>query len=760
MNTFKYTPDEDVKVHEEGAIRLICKAFQSHENGLPEWLKNSADAYAGEDAPEQKRVILVIFEDGHRGMSPSISCLDFVGMTSDTIENKFRIWADPEAARRGRKTAGIQGGHGNGGKCYLTQMFDQYALINTVKGRRGNRYGVVSSSIKFGYIPDRQSGRDFPVSNLKVALVELLNKFRCTFDNLPKSALEALNMADGFTLISGYGPKGYGNKIHVDHLLESLRDHPQMIQTLEMCKVYIIENGNLVNGDNALSLPEIPPMKGAEKPRIIPIPKDLKDPVSGQKISIVGEGNVAQGNLILKTSDVSMRWSRKGRHIIIYKSQSGYIGYDSISDLDVQSPYRDYIYGECHIEALEPYKQNDRGHLALSPLTRAVKQFISQQVELYAKEFEARDRKEYGREEKDAISKMNEALDRWKNRFLNELMQGLWGAGAGKDTAIPPSPPLPTGKPIRLELSLSHRKAGVGVAFRPTLKFYDEKGRRIRPIAFRWVSEDNNVAMVDEDLMIINTFAFGKTEIWAETIHGKLKSNKFPLEVVRIQDIQLSPSTIEVPAGNRQKIDGICHLANGEETSDVYLEWTENNPNIARVSASGLVFGFSPGKTEVIAGDDKCLSKNPTLIKVIPSRSGDKGNEKGRGYPIVLVSGFNNDPSTDEPVSFSKNDPPVWQRPQDVDRNIWWINSSAPLARLYLDTSKGYGHESIAWRMYHVERYIDAIVQIALTHGPIDKESLSVNDWILMWGAQVAEIQAAAAADLPSFITMGELPRV
>src|SRR5712691_3098898 len=98
-----YTPDEDVKVHEENAIRLICSAFQSHESGLPEWLKNSADAYARDDAPQAKRVIVVIFDYGRKGHSPSISCLDFVGMTSVAIEENFRIWADPEAAARGAK---------------------------------------------------------------------------------------------------------------------------------------------------------------------------------------------------------------------------------------------------------------------------------------------------------------------------------------------------------------------------------------------------------------------------------------------------------------------------------------------------------------------------------------------------------------------------------------------------------------------------------------------------------------------------------
>ena len=62
MDKLVYTPDNDIKVHEEGAIKLICSHFQSHENGLPEWLKNSADAYARTNAPEHKRVVFVIFD--------------------------------------------------------------------------------------------------------------------------------------------------------------------------------------------------------------------------------------------------------------------------------------------------------------------------------------------------------------------------------------------------------------------------------------------------------------------------------------------------------------------------------------------------------------------------------------------------------------------------------------------------------------------------------------------------------------------------
>jgi len=149
MTQLIYTPDDDVKVHEENAIRLICTPFQSHENGLPEWIKNSADAYARENFPLEKRNILIVFDDAHRKTKASITCIDFVGMTSTDIEKHFRNWADPEAATRGSLSKEVQGGHGNGGKCYMTQMFEDHSYLFTIKSGKKSKYGVAGGSIKF-----------------------------------------------------------------------------------------------------------------------------------------------------------------------------------------------------------------------------------------------------------------------------------------------------------------------------------------------------------------------------------------------------------------------------------------------------------------------------------------------------------------------------------------------------------------------------------------------------------------------------------
>jgi hypothetical protein len=758
MSQFEYTPDDDVRIHEAGTIKLLCTAFLSHESGLPEWLKNSADAYAREDASEQKRVIVIIFNFGRKSLRPSISCLDFSGMTSNTIIDHFRNWASPDAALQGAKTSAVQGGHGNGGKCYMTHMFEDYSQLYTVKQSKGNIYGVKGGSIRFGFIPNPNDGRDFSVPNIRHEIEKVLSTLGCPLHNFSNESLEALELADGFTLVTGVGPRGYGNKIPYRQLIVNLKDHTQMIQTLNSCKVFVVVNGEPFDRGKRLTLPRISPMKGAEEPRIIQVPDVLEDPISGEQISTTNGNVMPQGSLILRTSDKSMRWSMKGRHNIIYKTGSGYIGYIGVPELDIQSPYRDRIYGECYLEALEPLKQNERARLANSPLTWALERFISEQINAYAKEFEARDRRRIDKEEKNFVSIMNEALDQWKNRFLNEILHGMWSKNGGEGGAGDEGRRiLPIGKPTRIELSLSHQKAGVGVSLRPTLKFFDINGSRIRTVPYRWLSEDDNVAMVNDDLMIVETFAVGQTLIYAETLDGTIKSNKIPLEVVKIHEIKIHPQEIQLLAGSRQKLEAICKLANKDETSDIYLVWTEDNPNIARVSASGLVFGFEPGETQVTAGDDRCEATEPAVIIVLPIKDRGKGDQRGRGFPTVKISEVDTDPYTGEQRVFSSEIPPVWQEPKDVERNIWWINSAAPLARMYSDTRLDYGYNSREWRMYHLERYIDIMVQIALTHGPTERESISVGDWILKWGEQVSEIQAAAASSLSEFIATGRL---
>jgi hypothetical protein len=149
-----------------------------------------------------------------------------------------------------------------------------------------------------------------------------------------------------------------------------------MIATLEQCQIVALVNGEPFNADGRLALPPIQPMPNTEEPHVINIPEALTDPSTNEEVSTTGAGTLPAGSLSLRSSNVSMRWSRRGRHTVVYRGQTGYIGYIAVPELDIQSAYRDRIYGECNLLALEPLKQNDRARLADAPLTRAVNKFI------------------------------------------------------------------------------------------------------------------------------------------------------------------------------------------------------------------------------------------------------------------------------------------------------------------------------------------------------------------------------------------------
>jgi len=280
-----------------------------------------------------------------------------------------------------------------------------------------------------------------------------------------------------------------------------------MRMTLEMCDVYAVTNHKLANNGKPLKLTEIPPMPGAEDPRVIDIPETLVDPVSGTEVSTTDNGSEPAGTLTLLTSDTRMwRGAKKSRHNILYKAKSGYIGYKPVTEFDVASTYRERVYGDCVLMSLEPTKMNERRALAMSPLVRAVETWIGEQIELYAKEFEARDRHKHDQEEKDALAHINAALDSWKNELLDQALGE--GEGPGEDEGKNPrrSPtPLPQGEAARIELSLTFYRGGVGVAMQPKLNAFDASDNPIRPPAVTWTSSDETVASVDDSIRVLTT---------------------------------------------------------------------------------------------------------------------------------------------------------------------------------------------------------------------------------------------------------------
>src|SRR5437016_5585188 len=132
-------------------LDIIGNEFKfSHEKGIPEWLKNSIDAYIRKDPPvaDDEQHVVLNFRDGQAGEPAIFECIDFCGMTSPDIDKALKRWGDPRAAARGTNKRTF-GGHGNGGKFYMRQMFEQSHFISYAKGKL-NIFGFTKNR-KYGF---------------------------------------------------------------------------------------------------------------------------------------------------------------------------------------------------------------------------------------------------------------------------------------------------------------------------------------------------------------------------------------------------------------------------------------------------------------------------------------------------------------------------------------------------------------------------------------------------------------------------------
>ena len=162
MSQFKISEQPNV-IH-DNLLELMGREFKfDHAKGFAEWIKNSVDAYNREvnadgspKYPDDDQFIYLRIRP-KAGVSPAVfECIDFVGMTHEEIDNAFKRWGDPDAASRGKgKRKKFLGGHGNGGKFYMRQMFTESRFITYRNGKLN----------VFGFNKDKRYGFDETYQN-------------------------------------------------------------------------------------------------------------------------------------------------------------------------------------------------------------------------------------------------------------------------------------------------------------------------------------------------------------------------------------------------------------------------------------------------------------------------------------------------------------------------------------------------------------------------------------------------------------------
>src|SRR2546427_295020 len=234
-----------------------------HAKGLAEWLKNSVDAYIREGILDDNQFIYLRFLSKTKDSPYAFEAIDFVGMTHDDILKAFKRWGDPDAAnKKGKFTT--YGGHGNGGKFYMRQMFNTSRFI-TYRDGRVNVFGF-NEKKKYGFA----EGYENPKMSSRKAM-DLAGIIGIT---LPADVKKRFDGGDvRFTVVVGEGPKKMRGRNTIPRILQRLAVHPQSRKIIEHQPVIALIDSQ--KDGTRLEPAKINPRPGFEGPFEFGIPREL-----------------------------------------------------------------------------------------------------------------------------------------------------------------------------------------------------------------------------------------------------------------------------------------------------------------------------------------------------------------------------------------------------------------------------------------------------------------------------------------------------
>src|ERR1035437_8610396 len=413
-------------VIDEAVLDLIGNEFRfDHAKGLAEWLKNSCDAYIREQTPDDLQFIIVRLATDSRNNLTRIECIDFVGMTKVQIDDAFKRFFDPKAAKKGAKQATIKtlGGHGNGGKFYMRQMFKTARAI-TYRDGRMNIFGF-NAKHQYGFEEGFEDQTMSPKKAMETAGISTIT--------LPPGVQKQLESGKtGFTVVIGDAPHKVKGTAHRDGLVEKLILHPQARRLMERKPISLLFNNE---AEGVRLTPQKPSSKeGFEEPLVIPVPAEL--PWDSGQIQFTNATYSWPGRLVLKTSAEPLRSSLATLNAIDFIGEVGVIGTYRIFELGATrfSGQAEFIYGECECPILEDPDydcvRNDRQKLIDTDRSLALLDWVREQVEALSERMELKNVQEKKQQDLKNTSQLNEILNKWKNRFMAQVWADLF-AGKG-----------------------------------------------------------------------------------------------------------------------------------------------------------------------------------------------------------------------------------------------------------------------------------------------------------------------------------------
>jgi hypothetical protein len=721
--------NEPIRFHEQGTLEAVTRWIATHHDGIAELLKNVRRQYQVDRAnvAENHRAAALLLQDARDGKPARIGVLDVGGATLEDV-TAWSTWQDTAASHRG---SGLQEEEtqGNGGKAYMYRLFAGPARILGIRERRRNckgfdgDLGTVDRGTP-GWIPNLAAGRDVEISSFDAELRLALEPYGLAITSLPGPLRTAIVARKSFTLVEGESPLSlYKGQIDAEEFVAKAVRHEQSTLCLEQVDVFAVHNGRVLNEGKKLDLPLIIPYPGIDSPVVHEIPDQLQLD-NGQAVSTTEGGAKQKGRLILHTSLENMPNAYRNlrpRWQIAYRTRHQMIGSKSVSELAPATPGASFIYGTVELPALEPaYVEHGRRRPKDGPLVEALDRFIAEKIRALATEINARRRQELDDKALDQVHKENRKLDEFKNKFLPSFGEG--GGGDGEGNGAGPRRPVRQGpqpvtwgtepEVVDYEMQALNVGKGITVGVRAILNpsVRDGKGRPVRAAAIEWLTSDSRVAsFVKRDKLVAHVK--GTCEIWARVAGTKIEGPRIPTRVWTVDHVLLTPRTLNIPLGSQEQIVAEVTDDEGRRSTEVLLDWLHDAEDqlIVRIDRTGVVTGNRLGRTAISAGASGVWARIPVEVTVIANI---EEQNRASGFPQLLLTGRDEDPSTGQIREGDPDQPALWQEASDYIRNVWWLNLQSPEAAFAFQQR---GAQPGLWRTYHAERVIEMVVQVWMT---------------------------------------------
>ena len=430
----------------------------NHGKGIAEWLKNSLDAYIDRRArstelePESGGwpVHLHLFD------GPHLALMDFAGATHQDVEDFLLNWFSTEAAARGGRAEGsaLTGGHGNGGKFYMRQMWKNNARFCTwLDGRVSSLVVDDASDGTCGYWEYQaaelpwQMALGLAFDGAALSSTDIQN-FVNQYDPQMLRDLEAGRR--GFTVVLGRRAEQIlssndvvaGSRWIRDKLLESLRAAPASHRPLHELTIRVAHNGNL--GTERLE-PERINEDPAWQVRRIELPMSLaRSDAPEVQIALSADQQTVAGELVIRKAASPLTGRKRARNtVLVFDSSSNPVGSFPMAELHAGSTdHTRFLFCELHLQftEIEEHVENDRESFRRTPQIEALRNWLRTHIGECVALLDEELRETQRQRQLAATSRLNRMLNQYAQSFLRELETEVFvdwrdeeGGGEGGD---------------------------------------------------------------------------------------------------------------------------------------------------------------------------------------------------------------------------------------------------------------------------------------------------------------------------------------